>query len=392
MSDHKIIVEVYGIREAEMGDGCDCDADSDSIPASGAACALPMAGTSQACCEPAKTVEAAFEDVVQALGKSDIADKVELKFYDLIMDDFDNYDTVKELMDQGHPIPMTAVERKFLFFGDIDSEMIYAAVQEALKNKEDIREYVRNNYAEVAQKGTAGGCCNIGAAPFNISEMTKKIGYTEADSLNVPPEANMGLGCGNPIAIAALKDGEVVLDLGSGGGFDCFLARRQVGETGYVIGVDMTPDMITLARKNAEKSGYTNVEFRLGEIEHLPVADSSVDVLISNCVINLSPDKQQVYNEVFRVLKPGGRLSISDVVATAQIPQEIKQDLALISCCIGGAEYIDDIRAMLQHAGFSDIQIKPKDNSKDIVSAWAPDKNVDEFVASCTIEAKKEDK
>ena len=254
--------------------------------------------------------------------------------------------------------------------------------------KDDIREHVRNRYGEIAQEGTADGCCTVGA-PFKISDMANKIGYSEADCLNVPAEANMGLGCGNPTAIAALKEGETVLDLGSGGGVDCFLARRQVGETGHVIGVDMTPDMITLARKNAEKSGYTNVEFRLGEIEHLPVADSAVDVLISNCVINLSPDKQQVYKEAFRVLKPGGRIAISDVLATAPIPQEIKQDLALISCCIGGAEYIEDIRAMLQHAGFTDIQITPKENSKEIVSAWAPDKNVDAFVASCTIEAKK---
>jgi len=263
-------------------------------------------------------------------------------------------------------------------------------------NKEEIREFIRNNYAEVAQKGSEGGCCGGGCSCsgslVDISEISAKIGYTEGDLLNVPSEANMGLGCGNPIAIAALKEGEVVLDLGSGGGFDCFLARRQVGETGYVIGVDMTPDMIKLARNNAEKSGYTNVEFRLGEIEHLPVADSSVDVIISNCVINLSLDKEQVFKDALRVLKAGGRLSTSDVVATAQLPQTIKEDLALIASCIGGAEYVGDIHAMLQKVGFKDIRLTPKDNSKEIVKSWAPDQNIEEFVASYIIEATKEER
>lgn len=261
------------------------------------------------------------------------------------------------------------------------------------KNKEEIRNFIRKNYTEVAQKGFEGGCCSGGCScsvdPLDISETSIKIGYTEADLSNVPPEANMGLGCGNPIAIAALQEGEVVLDLGSGGGFDCFLARMKVGEAGYVIGVDMTPDMISLARKNAAKSGYTNVEFRLSEIEHLPVADSSIDVIISNCVINLSLDKEQVYKEAFRVLKPGGRLSTSDVVATAQLPQNVKQDLALIASCIGGAGYVEDIKAMLQNVGFKEIRMTPKDNSREIVKAWAPDKNIEDLVASYIIEAIK---
>jgi arsenite methyltransferase len=262
-------------------------------------------------------------------------------------------------------------------------------------NKEEVREFIMKNYSEVAQKGAEGGCCSggccCGGDSIDISEASIKIGYTEGDLANVPLESNMGLGCGNPIAIAEFKEGEVVLDLGSGGGFDCFLARRQVGETGHVIGVDMTPDMIRLARNNAEKSGYTNVEFRLGEIEHLPAADSSVDVIISNCVINLSLDKQQVFNEAFRVLKPGGRLSTSDVVATAEIPQSIKQDLALIASCIGGAEYVEDIKAMLEKAGFKNIRMTPKDNSREIVKSWAPNKNIEDFVASYIIEAVKED-
>jgi arsenite methyltransferase len=199
----------------------------------------------------------------------------------------------------------------------------------------------------------------------------------------------MGLGCGNPIAIAALKAGETVLDLGSGGGFDCFLARRRVGEAGAVIGVDMTPDMIRLARANAEKSGYSNVEFRLGEIEHLPVADNAVDVIISNCVINLSLDKEQVYRDAYRVLKPGGRLSISDVVATAELPEPVKQDLKLLAGCIAGAEHADKVRLMLRDAGFVNIVLTPKDNSREIIASWVPGRNLEDYVASYIIEANK---
>ncbi|MGI6318408.1 MAG: arsenite methyltransferase [Dethiobacteria bacterium] len=261
-----------------------------------------------------------------------------------------------------------------------------------MSSEEDIRDFIRKNYAEVAQKGNEGGCCSGGCctgAPINIIQISKEIGYTDEDILSVPLEANMGLGCGNPTALASLKEGERVLDLGSGGGLDCFLARKQVGETGYVIGVDMTPEMVRLARKNAKDSGVTNVEFRLGEIEHLPVADSSVDVIISNCVINLSLDKKQVFKEAFRVLKPGGRLSISDVVATKQIPQNIKQDLGLIAACVGGAEYVEKIREMLQDAGFRNIRMEPKANSREIVKSWAPGKNIEDLVASYNIEAVK---
>lgn len=199
----------------------------------------------------------------------------------------------------------------------------------------------------------------------------------------------MGLGCGNPVAIAALKEGETVLDLGSGGGFDCFLARGQVGETGRVIGVDMTPDMIELARKNVIKTGYANVEFRLGEIEHLPVENESVDVIISNCVINLSLDKKQVFKEAFRVLKTGGRLSVSDVVATAVLPDYVKSDLIMYSGCIAGAEHFDNIKCMLLEAGFKDIKMTPKDNSRDIIKDWVPEINAEDFIASFIIEAIK---
>lgn len=260
-------------------------------------------------------------------------------------------------------------------------------------SKEDVRDFIRKNYAEVALKGSEGGGCSGGCScsgtPMDILEASIKVGYTKDDLSDVPLKSNMGLGCGNPVAIASLKEGEVVLDLGSGGGFDCFLSRRQVGETGFVIGVDMTPEMIKLSRKNAEKSGYRNVEFRLGEIEHLPVADSSVDVIISNCVINLSLDKQQVFKEAYRVLKSGGRLSISDVVATAELPEQIKKDLEMMAGCIAGAQYVEELRTMLQNAGFENIRMIPKDNSKEIIKAWTPDKNVEEFVASYIIEADK---
>jgi ubiquinone/menaquinone biosynthesis C-methylase UbiE len=217
------------------------------------------------------------------------------------------------------------------------------------------------------------------------------MGYSNEDIQSVIAGANMGLGCGNPIALASLKPGETVLDLGSGGGFDCFLAAKQVGETGLVIGVDMTPDMLSKARMNAEKMGTHNVEFRLGEIEHLPVADNNADIIISNCVINLSPDKIKVYREAFRVLKPGGRLAISDIVATAPLPEEIRKDLALLSACVGGAVTIDDTIEMLDATGFQNIKIKPKDESRKLISQWVPkeSKNPGDYVVSAYIEAVK---
>jgi ubiquinone/menaquinone biosynthesis C-methylase UbiE len=178
------------------------------------------------------------------------------------------------------------------------------------------------------------------------------IGYSEAELAAVPEGANLGLGCGNPQAIAALKPGETVLDLGSGAGFDCFLAARQVGPAGHVIGVDMTPEMIRRARDNAAKAGLANVEFRLGEIEYLPVADASVDVVISNCVINLSPEKLQVFREAFRVLRPGGRLALSDIVATAELPAAVRDDLTLFTGCMAGAAHIDELEQMLSEVGF----------------------------------------
>ena len=262
------------------------------------------------------------------------------------------------------------------------------------RTDDTIRRAVREVYGEVAKGDKAACGCNpsscCDAATQNLSPIpSAKLGYSEEDLKNVPEGADMGLGCGNPRAIADLKPGETVLDLGSGGGLDCFLAARQVGETGRVIGVDMTPDMLSKARENAAKAGYANVEFRLGEIEHLPVADETVDVIISNCVINLSPDKLSVFSDAFRVLKPGGRLAVSDIVATAELPKEVKEDLALYAGCVAGAAHIDELTSMLQQAGFADIRIAPKDGSKELIREWAPGTNIESFIVSASIEGVK---
>jgi SAM-dependent methyltransferase len=205
----------------------------------------------------------------------------------------------------------------------------------------------------------------------------------------VPDGANMGLGCGNPQAIADLKPGETVLDLGSGGGLDCFLAAPRVGERGRVIGVDMTPEMVSKARANAEKAGFENVEFRLGEIEHLPVADDTVDVIISNCVINLSPDKRQVFRDAYRVLREGGRLAISDVVAVTPIPDRLKRSMDAHCGCIAGAALVSDVERMLKEAGFEDIVIQLKQESKALIRTWFPDSGCEDYVISATIQARK---
>lgn len=207
--------------------------------------------------------------------------------------------------------------------------------------------------------------------------------------MSIPEGANMGLGCGNPQAIAALKSGETVLDLGSGGGFDCFLARRVVGEKGLVIGVDMTPEMITKSRNNAAKADFRNVDFRLGELENLPVADGIVDVIISNCVINLSPEKQRVFNEAFRVLKPGGRLAISDVVTTAELPDDMKNDMLFHTECIAGASSVKELEMMLLTAGFDSVQIKPKPESRELIRNWLLGSKIEDYVVSATIDAVK---
>ncbi len=261
---------------------------------------------------------------------------------------------------------------------------------------DNIRNKVRDSYSKVAESNNNGDCCGVATSCCGVSDdeqinqlISTRLGYSKADLDSVPEGADMGLGCGNPKAIAALQAGETVVDLGSGGGFDAFLAANEVGEKGRVIGVDMTPEMISKARNNAQKANYTNVEFRLGEIEHLPIADNSVDTIMSNCVINLSPNKQQVFNDAYRILKPGGRLAISDVVSSTDLPNEIKNNTTLYSACVSGASSINELENMMQSAGFTNIKIEAKDESRDFIKDWAPGSNIEDYVVSATIQAIK---
>jgi len=261
-----------------------------------------------------------------------------------------------------------------------------------MKSSDTIRGAVRETYGKIAEQGSGccgGGCGTSGIGTGITGTAAEKLGYSADDVNAVPAGANLDLGCGNPQAIAALKPGETVLDLGSGAGFDAFLAARAVGDRGRVIGVDMTHEMLRKARDNATKANYTNVEFRLGEIEHLPVANASVDVIISNCVINLSPDKPQVFREAYRVLRSGGRLAISDVVAMAALPDAVRSDLALYTGCMAGASQVDELDAMLREAGFNAIRIQPKDDSREFIRDWAPGRRVEDYVVSASIEAVK---
>jgi SAM-dependent methyltransferase len=293
-------------------------------------------------------------------------------------------------------------------------------------NKDEVREAVRSHYGETvegccggpAQKETdaccvadaevkaagGGGCgCSATTSSENNSikgtccsgpdlspdETSKILGYSSDELTSLPEGANLGLGCGNPQAIALIQQGETVLDLGSGAGIDSFLAAKATGDKGFVIGVDMTPEMISKAKLNAEKTDVQNVEFRLGEIENLPAADNSVDVIISNCVINLSPEKWKVYSEAFRVLKPGGRIAVSDIVLTAELPEELQNDLFLYTGCMAGASSLPDIKTYLANAGFGDIRISPKDESREFIREWVPGSEIADYVVSATIEATK---
>lgn len=221
-----------------------------------------------------------------------------------------------------------------------------------------IKEKVRERYARVAVEGTSccstqNSCCGGGS----VQEISQLLGYSQEELSQVPEGANLGLGCGNPVALAALQEGQTVMDLGSGAGFDCFLAARKVGAKGKVIGVDMTPEMVQKARENAKAGGFENVEFRLGEIEHLPAPDNSVDVIISNCVINLAPDKAQVFREAFRVLKPGGKLLVSDIVLEGELPEAIRNSVAAYIGCVAGAMQKEDYLKAMEKAGFQDVRV-----------------------------------
>lgn len=250
---------------------------------------------------------------------------------------------------------------------------------------DETRTSVREHYAKVAATdgacGCGPGCCN--AKPGASLE----LGYGADDLAAVPAGADMGLGCGTPLAFAALREGETVLDLGSGGGLDAFLAAKQVGPKGRVIGVDMTPEMVTKARANADKVAAKNVEFRLGEIERLPVADRTVDVVISNCVINLSPDKGRVLEDAFRVLRPGGRLAISDIVASAPLPDELRGDAQALAGCVAGAPVVGELRALIEAAGFTNIEVTLDQQSRRFIRDWIPGSGAEDYVTSASIRA-----
>lgn len=262
------------------------------------------------------------------------------------------------------------------------------------KKGKDVKQEVRNAYGDVAKANKENKCCGnsrscCGVAPKPDPEYSKELGYTQEELQNAPLGSNMGLGCGNPQAIASLQVGESVLDLGAGGGFDAFLAAKQVGPNGKVYGVDMTPEMLSQARANAMSNQYGNVEFLLGEIEHLPLPNNSVDVIISNCVVNLSSDKAQVFNESFRVLKEGGRIAISDMVAYMPLPQEMVDNNELYCNCISGAITIEELEQILSRAGFVNIAIEPQEDSSTYIKDWVPGSNAENYVVSAHIKAVK---
>jgi arsenite methyltransferase len=252
---------------------------------------------------------------------------------------------------------------------------------------DSVRSNVRNHYGRVAREAPSASCAPAccGASP----ERSAALGYSADELAAVPEGANLGLGCGNPQRVAGLREGETVLDLGSGGGIDCFLAARQVGPQGRVIGVDMTAEMVAKARTYARRVGAANVEFRLGEIEHLPVADGTVDAILSNCVVNLAPDKRQVFREAFRVLRPGGRLAISDVVLTGELPAALRDQPDALAGCIAGAASVAEIEDWLHDAGFADVRVTVRPESRGFIREWLPGSGAEDCIASATIEATK---
>ncbi|MFT3959744.1 MAG: arsenite methyltransferase [Desulfovibrio sp.] len=275
---------------------------------------------------------------------------------------------------------------------------------EKTAHKEQVRETVRAGYAAIAT-GQSVGCCGGSCNTHDPARLAQAIGYAAEDLANLPEGANMGLSCGNPVAIAALREGQTVLDLGSGGGFDVFQAGEMVKGGGRVIGVDMTPEMLAKARKNIDfyqkRTGLSNVEFRLGEIEYLPVPDACVDVVLSNCVINLSPDKPQVWREVFRVLKPGGKVSVSDLALLKPLPDDIREMAVALVGCVAGAVLVSETRTMLDEAGFSSIELTPKPDYvrnmqnwndplyRQIAEALPKGEEMADYIVSLSIEARK---
>ncbi|MDZ7700827.1 MAG: arsenite methyltransferase [Halobacteriales archaeon] len=266
------------------------------------------------------------------------------------------------------------------------------------REPEEIRQIVRERYGTIATNDDA--CCTDAGIDESIDATSccgdstavtgsGHLGYDDHDLEAVADGADLGLGCGNPKAFADMSHGETVLDLGAGAGFDCFLAAREVGAEGRVIGVDMTPAMVSKARENVARNDVSNVEFRLGEIAHLPVADGVVDVGISNCVINLAPEKQQVFKDTYRVLKPGGRIAISDVLRTAPFPDDVQMDPESLAGCVAGAATVEAIEEMLDAVGFEDIEIAPKSESSEFISDWDADRDLGEYLLSGTIEARK---
>ncbi len=277
------------------------------------------------------------------------------------------------------------------------------------KQTDAVRDMVREGYAKIAQE-TSSGCCGsgvscCGSTPQEADKLARELGYSVEELKALPEGANMGLSCGNPAALAALKPGEVVLDLGSGGGFDMFIAGKKVGAEGRAIGVDMTPEMLGKARRNTasyrERTGLNNVEFRLGEIEHLPVADNSVDAIISNCVINLSPDKPQVWREIARVLKPGGRVAVSDIALLKPLPAEVLKMVEALIGCVAGAVLASETEQMAREAGLTDIVLKPKTGYIEALTNWEdplyqkivehlpPGTKASDYVTSLEVQARK---
>ena len=265
------------------------------------------------------------------------------------------------------------------------------------RDPEETREMVRERYGAIASDSR--NCCGeVGVETADDggrcdgtdgASGSRRLGYDADDVASVAEGADLGLGCGNPKAFAEMTPGETVLDLGSGAGFDCFLAAEEVGPDGDVIGVDMTPEMVSKARENVTKNDADNVEFRLGEISHLPVADATIDAVISNCVVNLAPEKQSVFDDAYRVLKPGGRVAISDVVQTAPFPDDVAMDPDSLTGCVAGASTVAELESMLDSAGFEAVEIAPKEESTEFISDWDAERDLSEYLVSATIEARK---